>query len=77
MKAVKGLFDGKRVQLLEKIEVKEPQEVIITFLGTNENEALQQGIYKLAEISGSFDFLNGPEEDIYSDDDLKVRYKND
>jgi len=32
-------------------------------------------IAKLAESGGAFDFLAEPEEDIYSDDDLKVRYR--
>jgi len=32
-------------------------------------------IIKLAETGGAFDFLADPEEDIYTDDDLKVRYK--
>ncbi len=32
-------------------------------------------IAKLAESGGAFDFLAEPEEDIYSDEDLKVRYR--
>lgn len=32
-------------------------------------------IAKLAKSGGAFDFLAEPEEDIYSDDDLKVRYR--
>ncbi len=32
-------------------------------------------IVRLAENSGAFDFLADPDEDIYSDDDLKVRYR--
>ena len=32
-------------------------------------------IAKLAEAGGAFDFLADPEEDIYSDEDLKVRYR--
>ncbi|HCJ78848.1 hypothetical protein HX99_06955 [Peptococcaceae bacterium SCADC1_2_3] len=75
MIAVKGLFDGKRIKLLEKVDIKEPQEVIITFLGTSEDKALYGEIYKFAETGGAFDFLNAPEEDIYSDDDLKVKYR--
>lgn len=55
----------------------EPQEVIVTFLGTDKDELLHKEIYKIAETGGSFDFLNAPEEDIYSDNDLKVKYKND
>lgn len=77
MLAVKGLFDGKNVRLLEKVRVKLPQKVIITFLETDENKELREWIYKLAEVGGSFNFLNDYKEDIYSDADLKVRYKND
>jgi len=32
-------------------------------------------IAKLAEHGGAFDFLADPDEDIYSDEDLKVRYR--
>lgn len=32
-------------------------------------------IAKLAEVGGAFDYLTDPDEDIYSDDDLKVRYR--
>jgi len=32
-------------------------------------------IAKLAEHGGAFDFLTDSDEDIYSDDDLKVRYR--
>jgi hypothetical protein len=32
-------------------------------------------IAKLAEVGGAFDFLADSDEDIYSDDDLKVRYR--
>ena len=80
MLAIKGLFDGKRVKLLEKLNVLKPQEVIIIFpdiLDTNDNEISHNEIFKIAEMSGTFDFLNDQEEDIYSDNDLKVKYKND
>ncbi|MFH1287729.1 MAG: hypothetical protein ABII25_03425 [bacterium] len=77
MLAVKGLFDGKSIKLLGRVSVKEPHEVIITFLEPDEDKVLNRDIRKLAEVGGSFDFLNNPAEDIYSDTDLKVRYKND
>ena len=75
MKSVKGLFDGKKIKLLEDIEIEEPQEVIITFLGPTEDEKFYKKLYKLAEKGDSFDFLNDPEEDIYSENDLKVDYR--
>ncbi len=77
MISVKALFDGKKIKLPEKINSMEPQEVIVTFLGADKDEALYQEIHKIAERGGSFIFLNTPDEDIYSDADLKVKYKND
>jgi len=75
MIAVKGLFDGKRIRLLESVDIKEPQEVIVTFLGTSKDDSLYREIYNLVESGGAFDFLNAPEEDVYCDDDLKVKYR--
>lgn len=76
MRSVKGLFDGKTIKLLEKVDIKQKQEVIITFLGRRD-EAVHHEIYQIAETGGAFDFLNASEEDIYTDDDLKVKYGND
>ena len=41
----------------------------MSILDTPETE-FYQTISKLADKGGSFDFLNDPEEDIYSDKDL-------
>lgn len=70
--SVKGFFDGNKINLSEKIEVKTPQNVIVVFLG--EAEKYNDEIYQLAEKGKAFDFLNDPCEDIYSDNDLKVKY---
>ena len=73
MLAIKGLFDNMGVKLLEKTNIRKPQKVIIIFLeiaDTSDNEITHEEIYKTAEMGGAFDFLNDPEEDIYSDDDL-------
>lgn len=75
MLSVKAIFDGNKIKLFDKIEITEPQEVIITFLDTSIQGSTQEEIYKLAEYGGSFDFLKEPEEDIYSDTNLKVKYK--
>ncbi|MDE3058918.1 MAG: hypothetical protein KGJ59_13275 [Bacteroidota bacterium] len=32
-------------------------------------------LMKLQEASGAFDFLNAPEENIYSVNDVKIRYR--
>ena len=75
MLAVKGFFDGENIKLLEKVDFKEPTEVIITFLDLNSDEPIE--IVKLAELGNSFDFLNDEEENIYSDKDLDVKYSRD
>ena len=73
------VVDGKKDETVVDSEledlVEEPQEVIITFLGPTEDEKFYKKLYKLAEKGGSFDFLNDPEEDIYSEKDLKVDYR--
>ena len=72
MLAVKGVFDGKSIKLTDKEIPSQPQDVIVTFLGSDQEE-IQQDIYSLANQGKSFDFLSH-EEEIYSDEDLKVRY---
>lgn len=74
MLSVKAIYDGEKVTLLEKVEIKGPIEVIVTFLDSETSQQLQRDIYKLAEQSNSFDFLKEPVEDIYSDNDLKKKY---
>lgn len=43
MISIKGIFDGKKVKCLEKVDINEPQKVIITFLGTSKDESLISG----------------------------------
>jgi hypothetical protein len=73
MLSVKGLYDGEKIKFLEKVGIDKPRKVIITFL--DEDIETSSEIYKLAEEGGAFDFLKEPEEDIYTDDKLKVKYK--
>jgi hypothetical protein len=61
--------------LLENIEHKKPGKVIVTFLDEDDPEINNNEIMYVAEKGGSFDFLNDPAADIYSDKDLKVKYK--
>ncbi len=75
MLSVKGTYDGKNIKLHENIHVTGPREVIVTFLDEDMPEITVKDVYALAEKSGAFDFLKEPEEDIYSDNDLKVKYK--
>jgi len=63
MLSVRGVYDGKQVIFSEEIKFDAPQNVIVTFLGDSLNDTQ----------TSAFDFLNDPAEDIYSDNDLKVK----
>jgi hypothetical protein len=75
MLSVKALYDGKNIKLLEKVRVKKPGKVIVTFLDEEDSDNINDEILYVAEKGGAFDFLKDPEEDIYTDKDLKVKYK--
>lgn len=79
MLAVRAVFDGSQIRLLEKAPIDHPRKAIVTFLDeepdSDELDNILVKIRTLAEKGGSFDFLNDPEEDIYSDDDLAVKYR--
>ena len=72
MISIKGTYDGKKLKLRKHIKINEPREVIVTFL---DEEFDYNEIYKVAEKSESLNFLHEEAEDIYTDDDLKVKYK--
>lgn len=77
MLSVKAIYDGEKLELLEKLDIKSPQQVIIVFLNLNDvtDEDINVAeIQTLAQHSGALDFLYDEEEDIYTDADLKVRY---
>jgi len=75
MLSVRAIYDGKNLNFLEKVKVKSPKEVIVTFLDENDTEITSAELHRLAAKGGAFDFLNGKKEDIYSDKDLKKKYK--
>ena len=76
MLTVKAIYDGKKLKFLDKVSIKKPTNVLVTFLDDeSDSEIAHEDLLRLAEKGGAFDFLNDPEEDIYTDDDLKVRYK--
>ncbi len=80
MLAVKGFYDGTNIKLVERINISYSQPVIIVFPDVSdimENTIIQKNIYTLAESGGSFDYLNDPAENIYSESDLKTRYANE
>jgi len=77
MVAVRAIYDGRQVKFLENIPVTRPTRIIVTFLEDepllSDSEISGSEIRHLAEKGGAFDFLEDPEEDIYSDDDFVVR----
>jgi len=75
MLSIKGIYDGKQLKLAEKIKIRSPKKVIVTFLDAVEDELSSEELHQLAQKGGAFDFLNNKEEDIYTDKDLKVVYK--
>lgn len=73
MLSIKGTYDGKRLRLSKPVSISKPQPVIVTFVGIDyEDEETE--LMHLAKEGGAFDFLENRSEDIYTDDDLKVRY---
>ena len=72
--------DAKQVKFLEDIPVNHPTKINVTLLEDEplpgNSEISGSEIRDLAEKGSAFDFLNDPEEDIYSDDDLVKTYKN-
>jgi hypothetical protein len=55
-------------------KLKEVSDFAEFLLDRIENQIMTEGIQKLTTDSKAFKFLN-EEEDLYSTDDLKVRYK--
>ena len=79
MLSVRATYDGKAFKLRDNVHVIKPKEVIITFLDptntiTPEDDPGMGEIHKMVQEGGALDFLNDEREDIYSDDDLKVKY---
>ncbi len=66
----KAIYKNGVIEPLEKIDLPENQEMIV-HTSTNVQEDINAMILQLAEKGGSFDFLNDPEEDIYTKDDVK------
>lgn len=58
---------------LENVPFENGEEVIVSV--SQKSEIPIEDIMKLENKGGAFDFLNNPREDIYSVNDLKVRYK--
>lgn len=75
MKTVNGIFDGKRVHLLEKVKGNKKAKVTINF-GDELSEEEIARIFPTYAQSDAFDFWCSSEEDIYQDY-LKKRKKRE
>lgn len=75
MLSIQGTFDGKKLKLNRKINLRSEKKVIVTFLDEADDDITSEELQSLAMKGGAFDFLNSKEEDIYSDKNLKVKYK--
>ena len=76
MLSVKGIYDGKKLSLFEQVKIKSPRKVIVTFLDTDNDELTSKELHLLADKGGAFDFLDDERENIYTDNDLKVKYND-
>ncbi len=76
MLSVRAIYDGKNIKLKEQVNIETPKEVIVTFLDPIDTEPTVADIQQMAQEGGAFDFLNNEREDVYSDNDLKTRYKS-
>ena len=75
MISVQGIYDGKKLKLSETIKLNSPKKVIVTFLDDLDTDLpTNKELMQLAMKSKAFKFLE-KEPDLYSDKDLKVKYK--
>ncbi|MCX6583914.1 MAG: hypothetical protein NT166_27375 [Candidatus Aminicenantes bacterium] len=74
MLSVRAIYDGQELKLMEKVSIRRPRQVIITFLDTLESDPPADEMHKMLQEGGALDFLDDEREDIYSDDDLKVKF---
>lgn len=64
MVAVRGIFDGKAIQLLEKVDARPNAQVVVTFI---EEDPLEDPLRDMTAQANGFDFWNDPREDVYQD----------
>ncbi|MCI0690803.1 hypothetical protein L0337_02225 [candidate division KSB1 bacterium] len=75
MQPIPAHFDGEKIVLEKKIALPKNARLLVFVVNGEYEDVPASEIAKLAEVGGAFDFLADPDEDIYSDEDLKVRYR--
>lgn len=77
MISVKAIYTGNSIHFLGsenlKFKSKRPQLVIVTFIDEIETELDHIDLKQLLLAGSSFEFLNSEDEDIYTDNDLKIK----
>ncbi len=73
MVAVRGIFNGLNIQLLEKVEIKANTMVLVTFL---EEVSPESELREMTSNPNGFQFWENPAEDIYQDYFEKMRHAN-
>lgn len=66
MLAIKGIYDGKSIIPLDKIDIKTKSKVIITFL-EEINDLEMEEIRNLASSTDGLDFWSDEREDLYQE----------
>ena len=74
MLSIQGTYDAKRLIIFDSIQIKSPKKVIITFLEDPIEDFTKEELHLIAQEGGAFDFLDSEEENIYTDNDLMVKY---
>lgn len=75
MLSVNAIYDGNTLVLLDDVEVKKPQRVIVTFLAEADDEPTAHELHHLAQQGGGLAFLEDEREDVYTDEHLKVKFR--
>lgn len=66
MLAIKGIYDGKSIIPLDKIDIKTKSKVIITFV-EEINDLEMEEIRNSASSDDGFDFWSDEREDLYQE----------
>ncbi len=75
-KKVKAKYENGTLRLDQTLDIKNGTSVDVIILTLDNNDDIEtKDIMSLSLRNEALDFLNDPEEDGYTLDDLKVRYK--
>jgi hypothetical protein len=71
--SIQGTYDGNVLKIPDDVQIKSPKKVIITFLEDSGEDLTTSDLHLIVQQGGAFHFLENEEEDIYTDDDLKIK----